>query len=201
MVIPYEAVLNYAWFRAWFHLVPSFSRHRVHVHNTYKLRTLLVISGLVPPWFHLAPHASACINEYSVQGCLPFGLGQGLVPLGSTILKESGSSFTCFLWLGSALVPLGSTRFTMHRRVFRSRLSAIGAGSGLGSMLGCRKVASAGRVGDQSDSAAWIVKKFSDVYLHETAVAHAYSMASLHTTRSTRRLPTSRATWKGSRTI
>ena len=27
-------------------------------------------------------------------------------------------------------------------------------------------------VGDRSDSAKWLVKKFGDVYLHETAIAH-----------------------------
>ena len=31
-------------------------------------------------------------------------------------------------------------------------------------------------IGEHSDSAAWLVKKFSDVYLHETAIAHVRRM-------------------------
>ena len=62
-------------------------------------------------------------------------------PLGSAfsrsrVLVQNTYKLQAFInvsWLGSALVPLGSTRPSMHKCVFRSRLSAICSGPGLGS--------------------------------------------------------------------
>ena len=56
MCVPFEAICNLLWCGAWFHLLQSFSRNRVHVQNTYKLQAFINV----------------------------FWLGSTLVPLGST---------------------------------------------------------------------------------------------------------------------
>ena len=64
-----------------------------------------------------------------------------MVPLGSTFSRNRVRVQNTYklqaiinvFWLGSALVPLGSTSPSMHKCVFRSRLSAIWFCPGLGS--------------------------------------------------------------------
>ena len=122
-----------AWFLAWFHLVPHWSK----LQKSYFLQGISLVPGLVPLGSYLVPvcviHKNRGFAWDGSEKCLV----PGLVPLGSALVQVTKKLFftgnQLGSWLGSTWFLLGSSLRDPQKQRFRLGWVEKVLGSWLGS--------------------------------------------------------------------